>query len=98
MKELSILCGINEKNLENQFLIFMPILNSEDWWLIVEARCLVIIYLFISILASTWEELLLYATRSVGNCISFLVLPTDNPGPDGYQISLWLVNLETSVN
>ena len=22
----------------------------------------------------------------------------DNPGPDGYQISLWLVNLETSVN
>lgn len=65
IRKLSILCGINEKNLENQFLISMPILNSEDWWLIVEARCLVIIYLFFSILASTWEELLIYMQQEV---------------------------------
>lgn len=57
------------KKFREPVLISVPILNSEDWWLIVEARCLVIIYLFISILASTWERAVnIYATRSVGNC------------------------------
>ena len=52
-----------------------------------------------TILASTWEQLLMYMQQEVLAIAHILPCPAkDNPGPDGYQISLWLVNLETSVN
>ena len=51
-RSLFVLSEIQENKLENQFSVFPPILNSEDWWLIAcwnQVACRIF-----SMLVSTW--------------------------------------------
>ena len=42
IRKFLIPCEIQKNKLENQFSILQPVLNSEDCWLIVEARLLAV--------------------------------------------------------